>query len=150
MRVLITGMSGVGKSSVVAELQRRGHAAHDVDDGLTYLDSSDNRWHWDLPRMRDLLDRSELPVFVAGCSEEQVLLHWDKRVLLTAPADVLLRRIDARPRGFGKAPRERVLILTDVAEVEPLLRASADLVVDATQPLHDVADAVLQVLGTRG
>jgi dephospho-CoA kinase len=35
VRILLTGMSGVGKSTLVAELRRRGHAAHDADDGFS-------------------------------------------------------------------------------------------------------------------
>jgi dephospho-CoA kinase len=31
-RVLLTGMSGTGKSSVIAELKRRGFAAIDMDE----------------------------------------------------------------------------------------------------------------------
>lgn len=150
MRVLITGMSGAGKSSVVVELRRRGHVAYDVDEGLTYLDPADGRWHWDIARVRDLLRRASPPVFLAGCSEEQALLSWDKRVLLTAPTDVLLQRIDSRPSGLGKAPHERALVLSNLAQVEPLLRRSADLLMDATRPLHEVVAAVLASLQSAG
>lgn len=150
MRVLITGMSGAGKSSVVAELRRWGHVAHDVDEGLSYLDAADGRWHWDLQRIRDLLVPAEHPIFMAGCSEEQALLPWDRRILLTAPADVLMQRIDSRTSGFGKAPEERVQVLADIAAVEPLLRRSADVIVDATLPLRKVVDAVLQGTLTGG
>jgi hypothetical protein len=114
------------------------------------LDPADGRWHWDVARIRDLLRRADPPVFIAGCSEEQALLSWDKRVLLTAPAGVLLQRIDSRPGGFGQAPHERALVLSDLATVEPLLRRSADLLVDATRPLHEVVDAVLGVVEKRG
>lgn len=144
MHVLITGISGAGKSSVVTELRRRGYAAHDIDDGLSYLDATDGRWHWKLQEVRDLLRAAADTVFIAGCSEEQALLSWEKRVLLTAPADLLLQRIDSRASGFGKAPAERASVLADLAAVEPLLRASADVVVDTTRPLPEVVDAVLK------
>jgi len=37
-RILITGRSAVGKSSVVRALVARGHRAVDTDDGWTVLD----------------------------------------------------------------------------------------------------------------
>jgi dephospho-CoA kinase len=33
MRVLLTRMSGTGKSTLVQELRRRGYSAYDADDG---------------------------------------------------------------------------------------------------------------------
>jgi broad-specificity NMP kinase len=144
-------MSGTGKSSVVAELQRQGYTAHDLDDGFTYLDAADGRWHWDLPRVRALLHSTKPPLFVAGCSEEQALLPWDVRILLTAPADVILRRIDSRSGdGFGRAAHEREQVLSDLADVEPLLRQSANVEVDTTRPLAEVVRAVLQAAGEGG
>ncbi len=140
-------MSGAGKSSVVAELRRRGLDAHDVDEGLSYLEVEDGRWHWDVPRVRELLRPAEQPVFIAGCSEEQGLFQWDRRIRLAAPADVLMQRIDTRTSGFGKASEERALVLADIAAVEPLLHRSADAVVDATRPLREVVDAVLRGAG---
>lgn len=150
MRVLITGMSGAGKSSVVAELRRRGHAAHDVDDGYTFLDAADGRWHWDLAAIRALRPTGAGPLFIAGCSEEQTLLAWDVRVLLTAPVDVLMDRIASRPSGHGKTARERDQVLADVQLVEPLLRASADVVVDTTDPLAEVVEAVMRAAAVSG
>lgn len=136
---------------MVAELQRRGYDAHDVDDGFTYLDERDGCWHWDVPRIHDLLRPPDRLVFVAGCSEEQALMPWDVRVLLTAPRGVLLHRIDNAPGDrFGKSEHQRAQVLADVADVEPLLRRSAAVVVDTTQPLAEVVRAVLQAAGEGG
>jgi serine kinase of HPr protein (carbohydrate metabolism regulator) len=71
VRVLLTGMSGVGKSSLVRELRRRGHLAYDADDD-----------------------------------------------------------------GFSEPRADDRQVLADVAEVEPLLRGSADLVLTTTEPLR--------------
>jgi dephospho-CoA kinase len=50
-RVLVTGMSGVGKSSLLEELSRRGYPVVDTDyDGWTLVDGA-----WDEPRMAALL-----------------------------------------------------------------------------------------------
>jgi hypothetical protein len=62
-------------------------------------------------------------------------------VLLSAPVDVLLERIEQRTTNpYGKAPDDRELILTHVAEVEPLLRATCTHELDAARPLEEVVD----------
>jgi shikimate kinase len=68
-------------------------------------------------------------------------------VLLSAPAEVLLRRVETRTsNAYGKTTEERGLILSHFAEVEPLLRASCTHEIDATQPIHDVV-AQLAAIG---
>jgi hypothetical protein len=68
-------------------------------------------------------------------------------VLLHAPAEVLRRRIATRTTNdYGKNSEELDLILRQLAEVEPLLRASCTHEVDTTQPL-DVVVARLVAIG---
>ena len=62
--------------------------------------------------------------------------RFDAVVLLSAPADVMLERIDARTDNpFGKSAEERAQVLADLAEVEPLLRAGCTHELDASRPL---------------
>ena len=83
-------------------------------------------------------------MFFAGCSEEQAALPFDYRVLLTAPAPVLVERLRTRTgNAYGRDGAELSQVLADLAEVEPLLRRSADLVLDTTTPTPQVADALL-------
>ena len=80
-------------------------------------------------------------LFVAGCKTNQGKFYaqFDHIALLSAPADVLLARIAARTSNpYGKHPAERALILRDLAGVEPLLRATATIEIDATAPLSQV------------
>jgi serine kinase of HPr protein (carbohydrate metabolism regulator) len=56
MRVLLTGMSGTGKSALVSELRRRGYEAHDADDGFAGP-RADGRWGWRADLVADLLAR---------------------------------------------------------------------------------------------
>ncbi len=145
VRVLVTGMSGTGKSSVVAELRDRGYVAYDVDDDLSAFDPSDGRWHWRTDEVRRLLAQAdENHVFIAGCSEEQVRFAWDVKVLLTVPQEVMLDRLGTRTGNtYGRSPVEQEQVLADLADVEPLLRRSADLIIDTTVPLRSVVDQVL-------
>lgn len=148
MRVLLTGMSGTGKSTLVHELRRRGLAAFDADEDGFSEPRDDGRWGWRAEAVAELLARNrDGLVFFAGCSEEQAELPFDYRVLLTAPRAVLVERLGTRTTNpYGSGPRELEQVLADLDEVEPLLRASADLVLDTTEPVARVADRLLAVV----
>jgi shikimate kinase len=145
MRVLLTGMSGTGKSALVRELRRRGYAAYDADDGFSEP-RADGRWGWRVDLVGELLTATpDRLLFFAGCSEEQIELPFDYRVLLTAPRSVLLQRLDTRTgNSYGRENRQRAQILADLAEVEPLLRRSADLVLTTTVPQQELAEVLLR------
>jgi hypothetical protein len=68
--------------------------------------------------------------------------------LLSAPADVLLHRIDSRTTNpYGKGPEECDLIRGHLAEVEPLLRATCTHEIDARQPVDDVVAELVAIGG---
>lgn len=145
-KVLVTGMSGAGKSSALLALSARGHRVADTDTDewshwVTAADGSPD-WVWREDAIAGLLaSHREGHLFVAGCKTNQGRFYpsFDHVALLSAPAEVLLARIAARTGNpYGKHPRERAMILRDLAEVEPLLRASATIEIDATAPLPDV------------
>jgi GTPase SAR1 family protein len=151
VRVLLTGMSGTGKSTLVEELRRRGYAAYDADDGFAEP-GADGRWGWRAELVADLLARApDGLLFFAGCSEEQAELPFDYRVLLTVPRCVLVGRLRTRSTNlYGRDDRELAQVLADLDEVEPLLRRSADLVLTATAPTAELADVLLRRIGKLG
>ena len=142
MTVFITGMSGTGKSTVLAELARRGRSVADTDyDG--YAVETDDGQVWDETRISELLD--ECPDYVAGCVPNQGVFYprFAAVVLLSAPLEVLLERVAARTTNpFGRTPGQRARIAADHAEVEPLLRAGATAELDARRPATDLADEI--------
>ena len=148
VRVLVTGMSGTGKSTLVRELRRRGFKAYDADDDGFSEPRGDGRWGWRVERVADVLKEGETApdlLFFAGCSEEQATLPFDYRVLLTAPSEILLQRLTARStNAYGRSAEERAQVLADLADVEPLLRRSADLILVTTEPTPLIADALLR------
>jgi hypothetical protein len=150
VRVLLTGMSGTGKSALVRELRQRGCAAYDADDDGFSEPRAHGGWGWRVDRVEELLATAEEdPLFFAGCSEEQALIDFDLRVLLTAPEDVVVERLRTRiSNDWGKTPPELARVRGELETVEPLLRRSADLVVDATLPLSEIADLVLEVVSS--
>jgi shikimate kinase len=139
-RVLVTGMSGTGKSTVLAELSRRGHLAVDTDyEGWTLPDRT-----WDEERMAALLE-ANTAVTVSGTVDNQGRFYdrFDYVVLLSAPLDVLLRRVSGRTTNpYGRTSWQRAEIVGYLAVVEPLLRRGATQELDATQPVAALVDEI--------
>jgi dephospho-CoA kinase len=149
-KILITGMSGTGKSTALTELRRRGFRVVDTDDpGWTEWSDVDGGYVWLEDRIAQLLSRDDGPtLFVSGTVSNQGRFYprLDAVVLLSAPVEVLLHRIENRTTNdYGKAIEERDLILGHIAEVEPLLRATCTHEVDATLPVEDVVSALIEI-----
>ena len=155
IRVLVTGMSGTGKSALLDELAGRGHRAVDTDYGDFY-ETVDGEPLWRPDRICALLDSApdDQPglLFVQGTTRNQGLFYPRFRhiVLLSAPAGVLAERLAARTTNpYGKDPAELAAILRDQQTVEPLLRASATVEVVTTIPVSRVADVIVQHVAAR-
>jgi dephospho-CoA kinase len=150
--VLITGMSGTGKSAALAELARRGHRVVDTDYGgwTEEVPATGGRAFeplWREDRIDALLaEHADGTLFVSGTVANQGTFYprFDAVVLLSAPADVILDRVARRTTNdYGKTRLERAMILEDLATVEPLLRQSCTNELDASRPLADiVADLI--------
>jgi dephospho-CoA kinase len=136
-RVLITGMSGTGKSTLLHVLAERGHLTVDTDyDGWTLADG-----RWDAIRMSELLDR-EPDVVVAGTVDNQGDFYdrFDHVVLLSAPLDVLIERVSARiTNPYGRTAGEQAEIAQYVQTVEPLLRKTATIELDGQASVNELA-----------
>lgn len=160
-RVLITGMSGAGKSAVSVELARRGYRAIDLDtpewshwvaadpnDPLTPADAKD--WVWREDRVRTLLsgDGAEL-LFVSGCAENMGKLFdlIDTIILLSAPIEALMRRLSTwTAQGYGHTEEERGKIAQLVETIEPLLRRSAHHEIDTRRPVGETVSEILALV----
>jgi dephospho-CoA kinase len=145
-KTLVTGMSGTGKSTALRALGERGHRVVDTDSDrwshwVTLPDGSRD-WIWREDAMTDLLaGHAGGSLFVAGCKTNQGRFYdrFDHVVLLSAPAEVLLARIAARTTNpYGQRPDEQAEILRYLDEVEPRLRATATVEIDATAPIEQV------------
>jgi len=141
-------MSGTGKSSALAALHRLGFEVVDTDEpGWSEWSDEEDGYVWREERIAELLGREhDVPLYVSGTVSNQGRFYpeFDAVVLLSAPAEVLLERIETRTTNdYGKAAGELELILAHIAEVEPLLRKTCTHEIDASRPLDEVvADLV--------
>jgi dephospho-CoA kinase len=159
-RILLTGMSGVGKSTLVRELVARGYRAVDLDtheysewvavEASEFdLPADGMDWRWREDRVTALLDEEVADVlYVSGCAENMVkfLERFDRVVLLRAPVSVILERLRSREENsFGKQAEEVEQVLASIRDVEPLLREGADVEIDTSGRLEQVLARVIAV-----
>ena len=159
-RVLITGMSGVGKSTVIAALAARGFRAVDTDyggyselvgvpaDEPTGLEPGQD-WVWREDRIQALLAADDAEVlFVSGTSPNQGRFYpqFDHIILLSAPAKVIVERLAARTNNpYGKRPEEVAKVRDEIQTIEPLLRRGAGHEIDTSVLLDEVVGRVLEI-----
>lgn len=162
-RILLTGMSATGKSTVIRELAAHGYKAIDADcddysewvESISASDASGppvepgRDWVWREDRIQALLSTEDADLlFLSGCAENmgRFLLQFDHVILLSAPADLIVERLRSRTTNpYGKRPEEVARVLGLLETVEPLLRRAASHEINTNAPLEDIVAAVLQL-----
>lgn len=167
-KIFITGNSGTGKTTVVAELAARGYTAYSTEEMPGYnlhfdmvtnkvvprppspIDYGRYMNIWDRDKLQELLKSDEL-VFIADLNTTQHEYYslFDKIILLTADEDTIKYRLKTRTSNvddFGKHPEE----LKAVLEYRPIFDAetkanSKTTTIDSTQPLTKVVDTIISI-----
>jgi shikimate kinase len=158
-RVLLTGMSGAGKSALINRLVERGYRAVDTDyHGLSHLVTVPDHeltgvgpgqdWVWREDRIQQLLSADDVDLlFLAGCAPNQGKFYpqFDHVILLTAPAAVIAHRLATRTTNpYGKQPDQLTRTLQLKQTIEPLLRRGAEIEIDTTPPLDQIVVTILR------
>ncbi|MGD9959313.1 nucleoside kinase [Nocardioides sp.] len=155
---LVEGVSGTGKTSVCRELNRRGYQAINGDRALAYQgdpetgEATDTALHqnhiWDVDQVGALIADEQEPVtFFCGGSRNfsKFINLFDEVFVLDIDLGTLHQRLDQRPQGeWGSRPSERDLIVRLHQSKEDI--PGTGVVIDATRPLADVVDDILQLV----
>lgn len=164
----IAGCSAAGKSTIAAELARRGLLSIDADDdpwlarfvdsaGAVVLDEpaapdlgwlARHGWAWDPRRLDELiLGAGPATLYVCGGAdnEHEVADRFARLFLLEIDEPTMLARLDER-RGhhdWGHIGDTREFLRRKLPVLQESLRALGAIPIDARQPPGHVVDAIL-------
>ncbi|WP_026688923.1 AAA family ATPase [Alteribacter aurantiacus] len=136
--IFITGLSGVGKTSVLERLKKDGYNVIDTDYGYITIKNTGGVEErvWDEDKIKRLLNSSkEENLFLSGCYSNQgkFYSYFEHVVLLKADLNVMLERINKRrSHDYGKSEEERSEIMDSYEHVLPLLETRSDVIIDTT------------------
>ena len=166
--VQIAGCSAAGKSTVAAELARRGLVSIDADDDpwlARFVDPAGtvvaeeptapdmdwlarHSWAWNPARLDELI-RAAAPskLYVCGGADNQHELagRFTQVFLLEIDEPTMLARLDARRdyHDWGRIGDTREYLCRKRQALQDRLRAFGAIPIDARQPLDQVVDAIL-------
>jgi broad-specificity NMP kinase len=168
-RILVTGFSGVGKSTVTAELKKLGHTAYDLDqvEGLftgihqvtgEVMEQWDNldpdtgknlRWMCDKEKLRKLIagEPADVAFYCGSASNIFDLLElFDQTIVLIASHDTIRHRLTTRTSNdYGRTKEVQDHILKRKDEGDQKLVECGAIAIDTHQPVERVVSEILRV-----
>ncbi len=169
MRILITGISGTGKTTTLAELQKHGYAVIDLDatgickwknketqevteygpDGRDLEWLNLHGWYCDIPTLQKLLSciREDKDVFVAAIAEniEEVAKEFNRVFVLNTSDEVIRERLNTRTNNhFAKKEEEQNFIFEQSRYLMSKLKDFIEVNVDKTPA--EITDYILNNL----
>jgi len=171
--IYVTGISASGKSAALRALRARGFKAYGVDEDAygRWLNRQSgeedqfphgqqerdvHRWYsthdWVLnvekiARLKEQSSRDNETVFLCGVAagDAEAWEYFDVVCALVVDEATIRQRIGLRTNHFGKKSEELAQILKWNAGYEDTYRGFGAVIIDATQPLPAVVDAILAV-----
>jgi shikimate kinase len=171
--IFITGISTSGKSSIAAELRRRGYTAYDTeDDGISawynketneraaefgqvpertreWMDRHEWRMSMDWVRQKAKESANEQIFLCGGGANEPEVRQLCSTViwLKTDEATIRSRVTNPRDHTYGTKPHELERILEDNREKEAEYTEYGAVIIDARRTLRHVVDDILDCTG---
>ena len=173
--ILITGSAGSGKTTIRAELQKRGCEAYDTDSdgfsswhnkgtGQAVKSPPTNRlpqewyeqhdWVLSATKVSKLAEQAtNKTIFLCGTvgNKREILDLFSQIILLNIDEETLKTRLAHRNGGneFGKQQHELVRILDWHKTVEKDYRELGAVIIDATRPIETVVENIIEIAGER-
>jgi len=166
-RILLTGVSGTGKTTVCRELEKRGFATLGIDEteGLSYWVNKETKeklvqkvdfskeflanyeWICDLEILKNLVDSVDSTVVICGNVENiaECIDYCDTVLLLVCSPETFFARIDSRTDNeYGQSDDAKNLILNYYKNDNEKCIAGGAVIIDAEQSIEKVVDAVIK------
>jgi broad-specificity NMP kinase len=167
--ILITGVSGSGKSAVCEELKKLGHNAYDIGylrDLCRVVDKKtgeiskdyDPRSLESVKKHKFIRDKNLLQEFISKNSEgtvfycgsasniDDLLPLFDKIFMLEVSDNVLCERLASRTsNNFGRTPEIQAWILSWKKGWEDHMREKGAIVMDGNRSLREMADSITKM-----
>lgn len=171
MKILVTGISGTGKTTLAKSLAERGYKTIDIDhipnlcswinretgekSLLSNIEDPDNEfidshdYVCDVVQLEEMMDRSEENVFVFGSvGDNSSLVHlFDKIILLQCGPETIVHRLESRQTNdFGKKKevQNRMLEWRDV--FDNLMVGAGAIVINTDQSIGKVVEDLEKIV----
>lgn len=165
-KLLVTGVSGTGKSTICRALAVRGVQTIGIDEtpGLSYWVNKETKeklikkadfteaflaeheWVCDMELLQKLVETTEGTVVICGNVEniKECIDFCDKTLFLSCDAQTLFARIDARKdNDYGKSEDAKQFILGYMQELEDVCMQAGAIRINVQQPIDAVVAEVM-------
>lgn len=168
MKVLITGFPGTGKTSIAAELKKRGHSAYDPEKMYAYMhlenrssgkhlvmpENAERGWYdttgafnWDIQKVSHLLEVNA-DIFICSLANNMNLLadQFDLTFVLCPDDFTLEQRLHKRNTGLSTSYNQLQDILTLHKQFEDSLVGKGAIKVDVKADIPVIVDRILNAV----
>lgn len=171
MKVLITGVAGTGKSTIIKALNVRGISAIDLHDvpglfhwqdketkeKIQYTPVESKEWFntvdrlCDIPKLKELLSEHDNVVMAgatSGSNQEEFLSLFDKIILLQAKPETLVHRMQTRVNksGYGKTKAEQDDNIEWQKEFDPKILLYGAVPISTEGDITGVVDTIVGLI----